>query len=75
MLQSSLKGIAIAGIIVFWSEFTIEALKFAWHIFLTSPEKETYEASFKALCENCQELYDDDEYDLIQGTHLCEACR
>ena len=32
-------------------------------------------ADFKAVCENCQEHYDDDEYHLIYGTKLCEACR
>ena len=32
-------------------------------------------ADFKAVCENCQEHFDDDEYHLIYGTKLCEACR
>ena len=74
-LQASLKFAAVGGIFMIWSNFTIEAFKFAWHIISTSPEKETYKASFKAVCGNCQELYDDDEYHLIHGTHLCGACR
>ena len=74
-LQASLKVAAVGGIFMIWSNFTIEAFKFAWHIISTSPEKETYKASFKAICENCQKHYDDDKYHLIHGTHLCGACR
>ena len=71
-LQASLKAAAVGGIL---ANITIEAFKLSWHIISTSPEKETYKASFKAVCEKCQKIYDDDEYDLIHGTHLCEACR
>ena len=74
-LQASLKVAAVSGIFMIWANFTIEAFKFSWHIISTSPEKETWKPITKALCENCQELYDDDEYHLIHGTHLCEACR
>ena len=74
-LQASLKVAAVVGIFMVWANFTIEAFKFSWHIISTSPEKETYKASFKAVCGNFQEHYDDDEYHLIHGTHLCEACR
>ena len=74
-LQASIKTAAVGGIVLVWVNFTIEAFKMAWHIVSTSPEKETLEASFKAVCGNCQEHYDDDEYHLIHGTHLCEACR
>ena len=74
-LQASLKVAAVGGIFTILAKFTIEAFKFAWHIISTSPEKETYKASFKGVCENCQKHYDDDEYHLIRGTHLCEACR
>ena len=70
-LQASLKVAAVGGIFMIRSNFTIEAFKFAWHIISTSPEKETY----KAVCENCQKHFDDDEYHLIHGTHLCGACR
>ena len=74
-LEASFKLIAVGGIFTMWAKFTIEAFKFSWHIITTSPEKETHKASFKAVCGNCQEHYDDDEYHLIYGTHLCEACR
>ena len=72
---SALKAAAVSGIFMIWYNFTIEALKFTWHIISTSPKKDTYEPVFKAVCENCQKLYDDDDYDLINGAHLCEACR
>ena len=74
-LQVFIKTAAISGIGLFWVSFTIEAFKFAWHIVSTSPEKETWKPITKAVCGNCQELYDDDEYHLIHGTHLCGACR
>ena len=47
-LQASLKVVAVSGIFKIWSNFTIEAFKFACHIISTSPEKNTYKASFKA---------------------------
>ena len=72
-LQSSLKVAAIGGIFMAWSNFIIEAFKFAWHII--TMEKETWKPVTKAVCGNFQELYDDDEYHLIHGTHLCGACR
>ena len=74
-LQASLKAAAVSGIFMIWANFTIEAFKFSRHIISTSPEKETWKPITKAVCGNCQELYDDDEYNLIHGTHLCEACR
>ena len=74
-VQASLKVAAVGGIFMIWANFTIEAFKFSWHIISTSPEKETYKASFKAVCDHCQEHYDDDEYHLIHGTHSCKACR
>ena len=73
-VQSALKAAAVSGIFMIWYNFTIEAFKFAWHIISTSPE-ETWKAASKVVCGNCQELDDDDEYHLIHGTHLCEACR
>ena len=72
---SALKAAAVSGIFMIWYNFTIEALKFSWHIISTSPKKDTYDPVFKAVCGNCQKLYDDDEYHLIHGTHLCGACR
>ena len=74
-LEASLKFAAVSGIFVALANLTIEAFKFSWHIITTSPEKETYKASFKAVCGYCQEHYDDDEYHLIHGTHLCQNCR
>ena len=61
---------AVSGIDFFWVNFTVEAFKIAWHII--SPDDGPV---FKAVCEHCQKLYDDDEYHLIHGTYLCEACR
>ena len=76
VLQTFIKTAAVSGIAFVWVNFTVKAFKFALHIVLTSPEDEkTLRASFKVVCGNCQELYDDDEYHLIHGTHLCEACR
>ena len=74
-IQASIKVAAVGGIFMIWSNFTVKALKMAWHIISTSPEEETWNPITKAVCGNCQELYDDDEYHLIHGTHLCEACR
>ena len=70
-LQVFIKTAAVSGIGLVWVNFTIEAFKFSWHIVSTSPKKETW----KTVCGNCQELYDDDEYHFIHGTHLCGACR
>ena len=72
---SALKAAAVDGIFMIWYNFTIEALNFSWHIISTSLKKDTYDPVFKAVCGNCQKLYDDDEYHLIHGTHLCGACR
>ena len=74
VLQAFIKTAAVSGIAFFWVNFTVESLKMVWHIISSSPEK-TLMDPFKAACGNCQELYDDDEYHLIYGTHLCEACR
>ena len=73
VLQAFIKTAAVSGIAFSWVNFTVESLKMVWHI-ISSPEK-TLMAPFKAACGNCQELYDDDEYHLIHGTLLCEACR
>ena len=61
LVQSSLKAAAVGGIFMIWVNFTIEAFKFSWHIITTSPEKETYKASYKCLCQNCGEIFDDGE--------------
>ena len=75
VLQASIKASAVSGIFFIWANYTIEAFKFAWHIVSTSTEEKTWSPITKAVCGHCQELYDDDEYHLIHGTHLCEACR
>ena len=72
VLQTFIKTAAVGGIALFWVNFTVESFKLAWHIISTSPDDD---AVFKAVCGNCQKHYDDDEYHLIHGTHLCEACR
>ena len=37
-IQASLKAAAVGGIFMVWTNFTIEAFKFSWHIITTSPE-------------------------------------
>ena len=73
--NASFKAVAVGATLFVWAEYTKEAFKFAWHIISTSPEEETWKAITKAVCGNCRKLYDDDEYGLIHGTNLCEACR
>ena len=75
VLEAMIKTAAVSGIGLFWINFTIGAFKLAWHIVSTSPGEETYKPSFKIMCENCRELYDDDERHLIDGSFLCVACR
>ena len=70
-----IKTAAFSGIAFFWVNFTVESLKMAWHIISYSPEEKTWDPTTKAVCGYCQELYDDDEYHLIHGSYLCEACR
>ena len=84
-LQVLIKTAAVSGIAFFWVNFTAESLKLAWHIIsmrnfqdaandiiFSFPEDA---ADFKVVCGNCQELYDNDERHLINGSKLCEACR
>ena len=85
VLQTFIKTAAVGGIALFWVNFTVESFKLAWHIIFSSPEKTLMapfksrvcndDAVFKAVCGNCQERYDEDEYHLIHGANLCEACR
>ena len=75
-LEASLKIIAIGAIFTTWTKLTIEAFNFAWHIASTSPGEDNYKACVKALCKNCEEIYDDDEErHVIDGVLLCEFCR
>ena len=73
-LQVFIKTAAVSGKAFVWVNFTVKAFKMAGHIISTSPEDETWNPITQAVCGHCQELYDD-EYHLIHGTHLCEACR
>ena len=74
-LQASLKAAAVGGILIFWVNITIEAFKLSWHIISTSPEKETLEVVRKAVCENCGNVYNDDDFDVIIEKCLCFDCR
>ena len=74
-LQVFIRTAAVSGVAFFWVNFTVESLKMAWHIISYSPEEKTWNPITQAVCGHCQELYDDDEYHLIHGTYLCEACR
>ena len=74
-LQASLKAAAVSGIIMLWVNFTIEALKLSCHIISTSPEKETLEVVRKAVCQNCGNIYNDNDFDVIIEKCLCFDCR
>ena len=74
-LQASLKAAAVGGIFMLWVNFTIEAFKLSWHIISSSPEKETLEVVRKAVCQNCGNVYDDDDFDVITEKCLCFDCR
>ena len=73
ILQALIKTAAVSGIAFFWANFTFESLKTAWHIISYADNEDA--TDFKVVCENCQELYDNDERHLINGSKLCEACR
>ena len=75
LVQASLKAAAVSGIFMIWANFTIEAFKFSWHIATTSPEKETLKVIRKAVCENCGNVYNDDDFDVIIERCLCFDCR
>ena len=70
-----LKFVAVGGLFSAWFKVSVDVFNFAWQILSISPKEETLEAVTKAVCGNCQEHYDEDEYHLIHGTHLCDACR
>ena len=74
-LQASLKAAAVGGIFMLWVNITIEAFKLSWHIISTSPRKETLEIVRKAVCQNCGNVYDDDDFDVIIEKCLCFDCR
>ena len=68
-LQASLKAAAVCGGV------TIEAFKLSWHIISTSPEKDTLNVVRKAMCQNCGNVYNDDDFDVIIEKCLCFDCR
>ena len=74
-LEASFKLIAVSGIFMMWTKLTIEAFKFSWHIISTSPGEETLKVVRKAVCENCGNVYDDDDFDVIIERCLCFDCR
>ena len=73
-LEASFKLIAVSGIFMMWTKLTIEAFKFSWHIISTSPGEETLKVVKKAVCENCGNVYDDDDFDVIIERCLCFDC-
>ena len=74
-LKASFKLAAVSGIFILWANLTIEAFKLSWSIISTSPEKDTLEVVRKAVCENCGNVYNDDDFDVIIERCLCFNCR
>ena len=68
-----LKAAAVSGIFAMWAKLTIEAFSLSWHIITIG--KETLEVARKAACENCGNVYNDDDFDVIIGRCLCFECR
>ena len=73
-LQASLKAAAVGGIFMLWANITIEAFKLSWHI-ISLPEKDTLNVVRKAVCQNCGNVYNDDDFDVIIEKCLCFDCR
>ena len=73
MFQASLKAAAVGGIFVIWTNFTIEAFKFSWHIISTSPDEETYKAVSKVSCEECKGFFDGETDE--DGKFICFTCQ
>ena len=73
-LQASFKAAAVGGIFMLWANITIEAFKLSWRI-ISLPEKETLEVVRKAVCQNCGNIYNDDDFDVIIEKCLCFDCR
>ena len=67
-----LKAAAVGGIFAMWAKLTIEAFNLSWHIIT---DKETLKVVRKAVCENCGNVYDDDDFDVIIERCLCFECR
>ena len=75
VLQASLKAAAVGGTFMLCANITIEAFKLSWHIISTSPEKETLNVVRKAVCQNCGNVYNDDDFDVIIEKCSCFDCR
>ena len=73
-LQASLKAAAVGRIFIFWVNITIEAFKLSWHI-ISLPENDTLNVVRKAVCQNCGNVYNDDDFDVITERCLCFDCR
>ena len=73
-LQASLKAAAVGGIFMLWANITIEAFKLSWHI-ISLPEKDTLNVVRKAVCQNCGNVYNDDDFHVITERCLCFDCR
>ena len=72
LVKTILDAAALTGIVSvigfsLWAKFTIEAFKFSWHILSNSPEKETYKAVTRVMCEECKEFFDEE--------NRCFTCR
>ena len=70
-LKAFIKTAAVSEIVLVWVNFTVEAFKMAWHIISTSPEKETWKAVSKVMCEECHEFFIDE---LEDGKYICWTC-
>ena len=66
-----LKAAAVGGIFAMWAKLTIEAFNLSWHIIT---DKETLKVVRKAVCENCGNVYNDNDFDVIIERCLCFDC-
>ena len=73
--EAILKGVSVSGIALVWFNFTLKALKFAWHIISTSPDEYTLNVVSTAVCEECEERFLDDGNEPENGRFLCENCK
>ena len=72
LFQASLKAAAVCGIFTIWSNFTIKAFNFSWHIISSSPEKDTFKAVKKVMCAECKHFFTDESAD---EPYICFSCR
>ena len=67
-----LKAAAVGAIFAMLAKLTIEAFNLSWNIIT---DKETLKVVRKAVCENCGNVYNDDDFDVIIERCLCFDCR